>query len=137
MNLGGSCKFPFGRVTMTLAMHSSCMPDGSYGGSPCGFVLALGASNIYFACDTALFSDMSYIGSLGLALAAVPIGDNFTMGPADSIDAILLLNPTRVAPVHYGTWPVIGQNGEAWAEQVREKTDAEPVVLKPGEKIVI
>ena len=135
MNLGGSYKVPFGRVTMTLAMHSSALPDGSYGGNPCGFVLALSGGNVYFACDTsALLRYESYIGSQGFALAAVPIGDNFTMGPADSIDAILLLNPTRVAPVHYSTWPVIGQNGEVWAEQVRAKTDAEPVVLKPGEK---
>jgi L-ascorbate metabolism protein UlaG (beta-lactamase superfamily) len=137
MNLGGSYAFPFGRVTMTLALHSSALPDGSYGGNPCGFVLNLVGGNVYFACDTALFSDMSYIGAQGLSLAALPVGDNFTMGPADSIDAILLLNPTRVVPVHYGTWPIIAQNVEGWAAQVQAKTEADPVVLSPGEKIVL
>ena len=37
MNLGGSYNFPFGRLTMTLALHSSALPDGAYGGNPCGF----------------------------------------------------------------------------------------------------
>ena len=39
MNLGGGYPFPFGRLTMTPALHSSSMPDGSYAGNPCGFVL--------------------------------------------------------------------------------------------------
>ena len=72
MNLGGGHLFPFGRLTMTLALHSSSMPDGSYAGNPCGFVLAREEGAVYFACDTALFSDMKLIGAGGLDLAAVP-----------------------------------------------------------------
>ncbi|MBN1590040.1 MAG: metal-dependent hydrolase, partial [Pirellulales bacterium] len=52
MNLGGTCQQPFGTVKMTLAHHSSMLPDGSCGGNPCGFVLGLSGSNVYFACDT-------------------------------------------------------------------------------------
>ena len=63
MNLGGGYPFPFGRLTMTLALHSSSMPDGSYAGNPCGFVLAREEGIVYFACDTALFSDMKLIGA--------------------------------------------------------------------------
>ena len=54
MNLGGGHDFPFGRLTMTLALHSSSMPDGSYAGNPCGFILARSEGTVYFACDTAL-----------------------------------------------------------------------------------
>ena len=85
MNLGGGIDLPFGRVTMTLAHHSSQLPDGSYGGNPAGFLLKLADATIYFACDTALFSDMQLIGKAGIDLAVLPIGDLFTMGPADSI----------------------------------------------------
>ena len=67
------------------------MPDGSYGGVPGGFLLTLDGARVYFACDTALFLDMKLIGSGGLDLAVLPIGDRFTMGPEDSIDAIKLL----------------------------------------------
>ena len=41
MNLGGGVQLPFGHVKMTLAFHSSMLPDGSNGGNPGGFLLTL------------------------------------------------------------------------------------------------
>ena len=133
MNLGGTATLPFGRVKMTLAHHSSQMPDGSYGGNPGGFLLYLESGNIYFACDTALFSDMQLIGAAGIALAVLPIGDHFTMGIDDSIAATKLIKPNLVAPAHYNTWPPIEQDAGEWAERIRAETEAEPVVFEPGE----
>jgi len=135
MNLGGGVDLPFGRAKLTVAHHSSQLPDGAYGGNPGGFLLTLAEGNVYFACDTALFSDMRLIGAVGIELAVLPIGDLFTMGPADCIEAIKLVEPKRVAPAHYNTWPPIEQNAALWAEQVRAETDAEPIVLEPGGKI--
>lgn len=137
MNLGGSVDLPFGRLKMTLAHHSSQLPDGSYGGNPAGFLVSTSDGTIYFACDTALFYDMKLIGEAGIDLAVLPIGDLFTMGPIDSVEAIKLINPTRVAPAHYNTWPPIEQDASAWAEKVRRETTAEPIVIQPGEKIVL
>ena len=135
MNLGGMVERPYGRVKMTLALHSSSMPDGSYGGTPAGFVVDFAEGRVYFAGDTAPFLDMKLIGAGGLELAVLPIGDLFTMGPEDSIEAIKLLEPRRVVPGHFGTWPPIQQDPNAWAERVRTHTRAEPVVLRPGEKL--
>jgi L-ascorbate metabolism protein UlaG (beta-lactamase superfamily) len=135
MNHGGGVEQPFGHVKFTIAHHSSSMPDGSYGGVPGGFLLRLADARVYFACDTAMFLDMKLIGAAGLDLAVLPIGDLFTMGPDDSIDAVNLLNPKRVAPCHYNTWPPIEQDAAAWAQQVRLHTAAQPVVLAPGERI--
>jgi L-ascorbate metabolism protein UlaG (beta-lactamase superfamily) len=135
MNPGGGSQQPFGHVKFTIAHHSSSMPDGSYGGVPGGFLLTLEAKRVYFACDTALFLDMKLIGGAGLDLAVLPIGDLFTMGPADAIDAIKMLNPQRVAPCHYNTWPPIAQDARAWAERVHSHTAAEPLVVEPGGKI--
>jgi L-ascorbate metabolism protein UlaG (beta-lactamase superfamily) len=132
MNPGGGVQQPFGHVKFTIAHHSSSMPDGSYGGVPGGFLLALGGLRVYFACDTALFLDMKLIGGGGLDLAVLPIGDVYTMGPEDSVDAVKLLNPQRVVPCHYNTWPPIAQDAKAWAERVRSHTAAEAVVLEPG-----
>ncbi|MEX0614089.1 MAG: metal-dependent hydrolase [Pirellulales bacterium] len=137
MNPGGGIQQPFGHVKFTIAHHSSSMPDGSYGGVPGGFLLSLDDSRIYFACDTALFLDMKLIGGGGLDLAVLPIGDVYTMGPEDSLDAIKLLNPKRAAPCHYNTWPEIAQDAAAWAERVRSHTAAEPVVLRPGGEITL
>jgi len=134
-NIGGGFNHAFGRVKMTIAHHTSMLPDGSYGGEAAGFLLTLPEGNVYFACDTGLFYDMKLIGSAGLALAALPIGDNFTMGPDDALEAVKLLNPRRVVPVHNGTWPIIAQDANAWAARVKAQTSAEPVVLEPGGKI--
>jgi len=137
MNPGGGVRQPFGHVKFTIAHHSSSMPDGSYGGVPGGFLLKFDDARVYFACDTAMFLDMKLIGAGGLDLAVLPIGDLYTMGPEDSIDAIKLLNPKRVAPCHYGTWPPIAQDAGAWAKQVRSHTAAEPIVLEPGGQITL
>lgn len=143
MNLGGGVDLPCGRLVMTIAHHSSTLPDGAAGGSPGGFVLAAASATIYFACDTAVFSDMKLIGSgvyadrAGIDLAVLPIGDRFTMGPADSIQAIHLIQPKQVAPAHYNTWPPIAQDVGAWAELVRRKTTAEPLTPAPGDSFTV
>ena len=132
-NLGGGVNLPFGRVKLTVAFHSSALPDGSNGGNPCGFRVTLASGEkVYFACDTALFSDMALIGAGGLDVAVLPIGDLFTMGPDDALEAVKLLKPKKVVPSHYNTWPPIEQDPERWAERVRAETKTEPVVVKPG-----
>jgi len=135
MNVGGQIEQPFGRVKMTLAHHSSSMPDGTYGGLASGYLLDLPAGHVYFAGDTALFLDMKLIGLVGLELAVLPIGDRFTMGPDDALEAVKLLNPKRVLPCHYNTWPPIAQDAASWAGHVRSQTAAEPVVVEPGETV--
>lgn len=72
MNIGGATKQAFGRVQMTLAFHSSQLPDGSYGGNPGGFVVETGLKRIYFAGDTALFGDMKLLGNKLLDAAIIP-----------------------------------------------------------------
>ncbi|MEM6315268.1 MAG: metal-dependent hydrolase [Planctomycetota bacterium] len=140
MNPGGSVKLPFGTVKMTPAIHSSSLPDGAYAGVAMGIVVSAEGKRVYFACDTAMFFDMRMIGdpSLGggrLDLAVLPIGDLFTMGPADAVEATKLLSPARVAPCHYNTFPPIEQDAAEWAAQVRQHTVAEPWTPSPGESI--
>ncbi|MDX1663541.1 MAG: metal-dependent hydrolase [Candidatus Promineifilaceae bacterium] len=131
LNIGGGYDFDFGRVDMTPALHSSGLPDGSYGGDPAGYVVTAGGKRIYIAGDTALFSDMALIGRAAeLDLAIVPIGDNFTMGPRDAHLAVVdYLKPRVVIPCHYNTWPLIEQDAQAWAEGIKSESDIEPVIL--------
>jgi L-ascorbate metabolism protein UlaG (beta-lactamase superfamily) len=130
---GGAHDFPFGRVKLTLAFHGSALPDGSNGGNPCGFLITFkDGSKVYDAADTGLFGDMRLLGEEGLDLAVLPIGDNFTMGPEDALRAVKFLQPRKVVPIHYNTWPLIAQDAQAWAQRVRQETQAEPVVLQPG-----
>ncbi|MFM7056894.1 MAG: metal-dependent hydrolase [Planctomycetota bacterium] len=137
MHIGGSHRFSFGTLKLTIAHHGSILPDGSCGGSPAGLLFHTDAGNIYHAGDTGLFGDMALIGEAGLKLAILPIGDNYTMGPADSLRAIRLLQPEIVMPCHVNTFPVIEQDVAAWSDQVRKNTSARPVVLQPGQQFIL
>lgn len=133
MNHGGGLKTPFGRVILVPAVHSSSLPDGSYGGTAGGWVIELDRPNdppyrIYYAGDTAVFGDMKWIARHGIDCLIVPIGDLFTMGPEDSLEAIQLVAPRVVLPTHYNTWPPIAQDPRNWADQVQAKTTAKPIV---------
>lgn len=130
MNTGGGYNFPFGRVKMTPALHSSGLPDGSYGGDPGGFLVMADGKTVYIAGDTALFSDMALIGRAGIDVAILPVGDNFTMGPEDSVLALDYLQPKMVVPGHYNTWPPIAIDVDAWAERVKQETAVTPLILQ-------
>ncbi len=136
-HLGGGHLFPFGYLKLTLALHGSALPDGSNGGNPCGFLLTAEGKKIYLAGDTGLFGDMRLIGEEGLTLAALPIGDNYTMGPEDALRAVKLLQPKHVIPIHYNTWGLIAQDPAAWARRVEAETGAQAHVLKPGESFEV
>ncbi len=129
LNLGGGIQLPFGHVRMTIAHHSSSMPDGSYGGNPAGYILTLAEGKVYFSGDTALFMEMELYGRQGVDLAILSMGDHFTMGPDDSVEAVKMLKPARVVPAHFNTWPPIEQDANAWADKVSSSTEAQPVVL--------
>lgn len=131
MNLGGQVKLPFGTLKMVPALHSSNLPDGSDGGAPAGFVLTSEYKRVYFACDTAYFTDMRHYAG-GVDVAVLPIGDLFTMGIDESLAAIKLIDPKQVLPAHYNTWPPIEVDVQDWAIRVREETRAKPVVLDVG-----
>lgn len=135
LHIGGGFDFPWGRVKLTIAHHGSMLPDGAYGGNPCGFLFYIQGKKIYHACDTGLFYDMRLIGEEGIDLAVLPIGDNFTMGPEDSLRAVKLIEPKQVLPIHYNTFDIIKQNPAAWKALVEQQTRARVAVLKPGESL--
>ena len=108
MNFGGSWSFDFGTVKYVQAVHSSVMPDGAYGGNPGGFILTIEGKTIYFAGDTALFGDMQlFAKNRTIDLALLPIGDNFTMGVDDAIEAAKFVNCAKVIGMHYDTFGFI------------------------------
>jgi len=134
-HIGGGFDYPWGRLKLTIAQHGSALPDGTYGGNPCGFLLYLEGKKIYHACDTGLFYDMKLIGEEGIDLAILPIGDNFTMGPDDALRAVKLIEPVQVVPIHYDTFDIIKQDPKAWASRVEEETSAKAKVMKPGDML--
>ena len=108
MNHGGKALFDFGTVKYVSAIHSSMLPDGSYGGNPGGFVIDSKEGSFYYSGDTALTRDMRLISEgTELKFAVLCIGDNFTMGPEDAVRAASLIRCRQIVGVHYDTFPAI------------------------------
>jgi L-ascorbate metabolism protein UlaG (beta-lactamase superfamily) len=104
MNHGGAATMEFGRVKMTAAVHSSSMPDGSYGGEPCGYVIESTDGSFYYSGDTALTLDMKLIAEqTSLRFAVLPVGDFYTMGIEDALRAAEFVGTSKVVGVHYDT----------------------------------
>jgi L-ascorbate metabolism protein UlaG (beta-lactamase superfamily) len=123
MNPGGGFNFPFGRVKLTLAHHTSSRDAGLhpiYLGVPCGLLIQADGKTLYHAGDTALFLDMQLIGRAGIDVAMLPIGDNYTMGPEDAVTALDFLKPKLAVPIHYNTWPIIAQDPGAFANRAAQ-----------------
>lgn len=123
MNIGGAYSFDGFRVKYTQAFHGNSLRDGDhylYAGQPGGILLTMGGTTIFHAGDTSLFGDMKLIGEMNeLALAALPIGDNYTMGPEDAVLAARWLRAKRVIPLHYNTFPIIRQDTAKFAAELR------------------
>ncbi|MCP4706771.1 MAG: metal-dependent hydrolase [candidate division Zixibacteria bacterium] len=136
MHIGGAYEFPFGRVKLTIAHHGSAAGDGlEYTGNPCGFLITIDGKTIYHAGDTGLFYDMKLIGEMNkINLAFLPIGDNFTMGICDAVKAVDFLNPKKVVPIHYKTWPVIDTEPLDFADKLKE-SNTEVIIIEPGNSL--
>jgi L-ascorbate metabolism protein UlaG (beta-lactamase superfamily) len=123
MNTGGSHEFPFGRVKMTPAWHSSGYEtaDGFlYMGNPMGMLITSNGKTIYHAGDTALFGDMKLIGDMHkIDVALLPIGDNYTMGIDDAVKAVEFLRPRVTIPMHYNTFEVIACDPQEFVKKCR------------------
>ncbi|MGQ0536017.1 MAG: metal-dependent hydrolase [Methanobacteriota archaeon] len=136
MNIGGTLQKSGVRVSMTDARHSAgAGPMGDvYAGNPCGFVIDDGETRFYHAGDTGLFGDMRSVvrDVLRPTIAAVPIGDLYTMGPEHAAIAVEWLGVPAAIPMHYNTFPAIRQDAKKFADLVGKKADVlVPAVDEP------
>jgi len=137
MNKGGTQRLAGIEITMVRAEHSSSYVDEggiTYLGEPAGYVLRFeDGTKVYFAGDTAIFSDMALIRELYAPhIAFLPIGDFYTMGPEAAARACELLGVRQVVPMHHGTFPAL----TGTPARLRELVEPKGVVvieLKPGE----
>jgi L-ascorbate metabolism protein UlaG (beta-lactamase superfamily) len=134
-NKGGTIDVAGVKVTMTNAFHSSSTPDGSYAGEAAGLVFHLeDGKRVYFAGDTCVFGDMQLIARLySPDVAVLPIGDHYTMGPAQAALALELLGNPRCVPCHWGTFPpLVGRPA-----QLAELTTAQVEQVAPGDTLAL
>jgi L-ascorbate metabolism protein UlaG (beta-lactamase superfamily) len=130
MNIGGHFHFPFGKVKCVSAVHSSSLPDGTYGGSPMGFLIESNQGNFYYAGDTALHYDMKLIGDYKkLDFAFLPIGNNYTMGIDNAVIAADFIKCNTIIAMHYNTFESIKINTQ---EAIQKFENADLKLLLPS-----
>ena len=123
---------------------------GPFGASadPLGYVVR-GSSSVYFAGDTDLYVEMAGLGPVDVGL--IPIwgwGPGLGAGhldPERAAQAVALIRPGRVIPIHWGTYfPIhLGLRGRPGfvqlppaqfvAEMAKVAPDVPATVLQPGE----
>ena len=128
-NIGGTVNVKGINVTMVQAFHTCGR------GAPTGFIISGEGKTVYHAGDTGLFGDMKLIGEIYKPdVALLPIGDYYTMGALQASEAVRLIKPKIVVPMHYMTFPVLAQSANEFGSLVREKApEVRVVVLNPGE----
>ena len=135
MNQGGHIKLDFAGVKLVNAVHSSSMPDGSYGGNPVGFVIEMDNQNLYYAGDTALHQDMKQIkDQYTINIALLPIGGHFTMGLEDALKAADYVGCQRVLGMHYDTFPPITIDHQA-SKNLADSQGKELILMQIGSSI--
>ena len=135
MNQGGTVSLDFGSVKVVNAIHSSSLPDGSYGGNPVGFVVQSGGKTFYYSGDTALTYDMKLIGEeFAVDFAFLCIGDHFTMGITDAIKAARLVGTEQMIGMHYDSFPPIKIDHDV-ARHKAQQADKKLTLMGIGETI--
>jgi L-ascorbate metabolism protein UlaG (beta-lactamase superfamily) len=137
MHIGGKYVFDFGSVKLTPALHGSSIVEEDlpvYAGNPCGFLIEIDGKKIYHAGDTGLTKDMELLRRENIDLAFLPIGGNFVMDLWDAVEAVKMIQPRLVVPMHYDTWPVIKSDPGKFKEEV-EKLNVKCAIVKPGDEL--
>ena len=133
-NIGGTVEFDGGVwVRYVPAWHTAVSPSGTPH-TPAGIVVGIGGKVVYHLGDTGLFSDLALPGRRDdIDVALMCIGGHYTMDRWDAVEAANLIGAKTVIPCHYGTFPPIETDAEAFKREVETSTDAKVVILEPGD----
>ena len=146
-HIGGQLTLLDGELTVCFvpAWHGSTVrkdenspPVGA--GMPTGLVISIrNGPTIYHTGDTGFFSDIARVTDYNkIDIMLVCIGDHFTMGPIRAADAVKLVGPKTVVPMHYGTFPVLSGTPQAFEKELKERgVKSELRVMSAGETITI
>jgi L-ascorbate metabolism protein UlaG (beta-lactamase superfamily) len=144
-HFGGTLKLLDSEVSVTFvpAWHGTAVEKDEnsppyYGGNPSGLIVAIrGGPTFYHTGDTDLFSDMALVSRFNkIDIMLVCIGDHFTMGPVRAAEAVKLVAPRTVIPMHYGTFPVLTGTPEMFNRELKQRhVKADLRVMKIGQTI--
>jgi L-ascorbate metabolism protein UlaG (beta-lactamase superfamily) len=146
-HIGGQLTLLDGEVTVCFvpAWHGSTVQKDENSppvdaGSPTGLVICIrDGPTLYHTGDTGFFSDIARVSDYNkIDLMLVCIGDHFTMGPIRAADAVKLVDPKTVVPMHYGTFPALTGTPEVFGEELKKRgVKTQLRVMSVGETMTI
>jgi L-ascorbate metabolism protein UlaG (beta-lactamase superfamily) len=132
-NLGGTVTFDWGWVKLLPAWHTSTTPKGTVN-TPAGLMVHFAGKTVYHLGDTALFSDLALASKRHqIDVALMCIGGHYTMDRWDAVEAVKMVGARQVIPCHYGTFPLIDTDVQAFKSEAESVSSSEVIVLEPGE----
>jgi L-ascorbate metabolism protein UlaG (beta-lactamase superfamily) len=92
-----------------------------------GYLISYNEKSIYFAGDTDLIPEMRGLGKVDIAF--LPIGGTFVMDINEAIDAVCVINPKVVFPMHQSK-----VNPQVFKSEVNAKSGSRVIILEVGDK---
>lgn len=144
--------FSIGAVSVRTVHAEHDSARGPFGATaqPIGYVVS-GSRAVYFAGDTDLFDGMAELGEIDVALIPIwgwgPGLGGGHLDPDRAAEAVALIRPQRVVPIHWGTYfPIhLGLRGvprfvdlppaQFVSALERSAPDTDVTVLRPGESV--
>ncbi len=134
MNIGGTITEAGVRINMVQALHSSAS------GVATGYILTFQDEFCaYHSGDTGLFGDMELFGRFhDIDLAMLPIDGHFNMDAGQAAYACKLLGCKAVAPMHWGTFPILAQSTDEFAAELKRHAPSTKMVdIRPGQTVTL
>jgi len=138
VNIGGRVPFEWGYAYWLSAAHSSSTPEGIYGGCAASILVNIDGISIFHAGDTGLHSDLKIIGEFYKPqISILPIGGYYTTGIDEAVTAAKWLNSEKIIPMNYNTFPSINVDVQEFKNKIESQTNAQCIVLKNGESLLL
>ena len=90
-----------------------------------GYVVDIDGYRIYHSGDTDVIPEMRDIRDIDVAL--LPVGGTYTMTPEEAAEAVSMIKPKKVIPMHWGD--IVGSRDDA--ERFKKLADCEVEILDP------
>ncbi|MFN3477933.1 MAG: metal-dependent hydrolase [bacterium] len=131
--MGGKIKFDWGYIKFLPAFHGSSTPGGNYAGLACSIIINIDNVTIFFAGDTCLNAEMQLVPRYDCQISILPIGGHFTMDTEEAVEAVKIIKPKYVIPMHYNTFDLIKADPTEFKNLVEQQTSSKCIILNSGD----
>ncbi len=95
-----------------------------------GFVFEVAGVKLYHAGDTDNIPEMKKLRDMNIDIAFLPISGTYVMTPEEAVEAVKMIMPKIVIPMHYGAIVAGRREADRFRELMKD-IDVQLVILEP------